>query len=402
MHTQSEGKARKASDFTNSIGVNTHFGYGWSSYKFWEERLCPRLLELGVKHIRDGTYSADVVDKYKDVGNHGIRLLFITRAKDAAAKAKAIGPMLWGMEATNEPDIASWNPDPSKPWQLSATLEQQNLYKNIKGDSATNHLPVVGVSLANIRNSPAILGDISQWMDYGNIHPYAAGDHPSLHWGWGLSMDDALANATLVSKDKPIIATESGYHNQVGNRNHPGVPKTAAAIYHLHLPFVYFNKGIVRTYKYEFLDLNPDPHFYDMECHFGLIRADGTAKPSFSALKNLLTVLRDTEVDFVPQPLEFDYTIVGEANNFQHTLLQKSDGSWWLALFEVVKVFDLETLQDIQIPPKSLKVTLGKKAKEINVYVPNISIDKQQTFTNQKEFTFDAGPELVLLEIKMK
>lgn len=402
LHVKSGGTARKASDFTNSIGVNTHFGYGWSSYKFWEERLRPRLLELGVKHIRDGTYNANVIAKYKDVGNHGIRLLFITRAKDAAAKAKAIGLMLWGMEAANEPDIAAWNPDPSKPWQISATNEQQNLFKSIKSDPATKHLPVVSVSLTNLQNSPAILGDISQWMDYGNIHPYAAGDHPSRHWGWGLSMDDALERAKLVSKDKPIIATECGYHNQMGNRNHPGVSETAAAIYHLHLPFVFFNKGIARSYKYEFLDLNPDPNFDDMECHFGLIRADGTAKPSFTALKNLLTLLHDTETDFTPQPLDLSYTVVDRANNFQHTLLQKHDGSWWLALFEVVKVFDLETRQDIPTPPKSLQVTLGKKAKEINVYVPNKSIDKQRTFNSQKQFTFEAGPELVLLEIKMK
>ena len=45
--------ARRADDFFNSIGVNTHFGYGDTNYRLYEERLKPRLLELGVKHIRE-------------------------------------------------------------------------------------------------------------------------------------------------------------------------------------------------------------------------------------------------------------------------------------------------------------------------------------------------------------
>ena len=55
---------RRAYDFVNSIGVNTHFGYYDTQYGLYEEVLRPRLLELGVKHIRDGTFNDDVARKY--------------------------------------------------------------------------------------------------------------------------------------------------------------------------------------------------------------------------------------------------------------------------------------------------------------------------------------------------
>lgn len=133
-------KPRKAGDFVNSIGVNTHFGYYDTTYGKYEQILKPRLLELGVKHIRDGTYNQDVVRKYREVGQAGIRLLLITSSDRAVSQAKAIGDMLWGVEAVNEPDMRRYEGG----WVKFACREQQNLYQAIKRDSELNHLPVVG------------------------------------------------------------------------------------------------------------------------------------------------------------------------------------------------------------------------------------------------------------------
>ena len=80
-------KSRRASDFVNSIGVNTHFGYYDTTYGKYEEILKPRLLELGVKHIRDGTYNDDVARKYREVGQAGIKLLLITSSDRAVGRA---------------------------------------------------------------------------------------------------------------------------------------------------------------------------------------------------------------------------------------------------------------------------------------------------------------------------
>ena len=361
-------KPRKAGDFVNSIGVNTHFGYYDTTYGKYEQILKPRLLELGVKHIRDGTYNQDVVRKYREVGQAGIRLLLITSSDRAVSQAKAIGDMLWGVEAVNEPDMRRYEGG----WVKFACREQQNLYQAIKRDSELSHLPVVGLSLANIRRSPSELGDISQWMDYGGMHPYAAGEYPSKHWGWGMSMESALGEARKVSGDKPLLVTECGYHNRIAEKGHPGVSEQAAAIYHLHLFFIYFNQGVERSYKYELLDLKDDKGMSDKECHFGLVRSDGSVKPSFTAIKNLIWLLDDEKKDF--RCRDFEYAIESDAV-IRTTLLQKSDGSWWLALMREVDVFDLKSGQDVSVEPIKVSVKFARKM-DVCCYKPNLSVEQ--------------------------
>ncbi len=388
--------ARRADDFFNSIGVNTHFGYGDTNYRLYEERLKPRLLELGVKHIReDGRFGwrPDVIAKFREVGAHGIKMLVIARAEGVRKLVEDLGDMLWGLEGENEPDI-SRSAYPT--WPEYARKQQQKLYDTIK--SAYSWLPVVGVSLANCRDSPARLGDISDLMDYGSIHPYAAGQPPMNHWGWGMSMNTALEKARIANGDKPLIATECGYHNRIGNKGHPGVSEKAAAIYHVCLPFVYFNQGIVRSYKYEFLDLRSDPDNEEMEYNFGLIRWDGTPKPSFYALKNLLAIVKDSDdpEDFSPGSLSF---AIEAPERVYSTLLQKSDGSFWLALFRNVTVYDTEKLKDIEVEPIEVSLRLRKKAREIEVYVPNNSDQPSMEFRNSRRLSLPLGKELVILKI---
>lgn len=389
-------KPARAWDFINSIGVNTHFGYYDTQYGRYEEVLKPRLLELGVKHIRDGTYNDDVVRKYKEVGTAGVRLLLITQADKASAQVKAIGPMLWGVEAVNEPDGGR----ASGTWEQAARREQQRLYEAMKTDAALRSVPVVGISLANIKESPAQLGDISQWMDYGGMHPYAAGQHPCNHWGWGMPMADAIATARKVSGTKPMLVTECGYHNKENNPNHPGISERAAAIYHIHLPFVYFSQGIVRSYKYEFLDLKSDVGMTDMECHFGLVRSDGSVKPSFTALKNLLQLLNDTDKSFTLQPLPVQITAPDEAQ-VQSTLLQKSDGSWWLALFRNVTVYDLKNRRDVDVASVPVKLRFDRNVNT-RLYCPNESAKAFLSVDRKKELSFELGAEAVLVEIKSR
>ena len=384
-----------AHSFIHSVGVNTHFGYYDTRYGLYEEVLKPRLVESGIKHIRDGTYNGDVLRKYRDIGTYGIRLLLITQSGKAVEQAKAIGPMLWGVEAVNEPDRGR------RPctWEETARTEQQRLFNAMRSDEATRHIPVTGISLANIKESPGLLGDLSPYMDYGGMHPYAAGQHPFRHWGWGLGMEEAIRTGRLVSKEKPLLVTECGYHNKENNPNHPGVSEKAAAIYHLHLPFVYFNQGIVRSYKYEFLDLKPDDGFTDMECHFGLVRADGEPKPSFHALKNLLSLLSDSGSDFRTVPLT--YRIDAPAGSgLQHTLLQKSDGSWWLALFRTVDVYDLKHQEDIPVATVPVTLTFSRKPASVNVYRPNTGTGSIRSVARRKQLTLDLGAELLLLEIR--
>ena len=81
------------------------------------------------------------------------------------------------------------------------------------------------------------------------------------------------------------------------------------------------------------------------------------------------------------------------------TLLQKSDGSFWLALFRNVTVYDTEKLKDIEVEPIEVSLRLRKKAREIEVYVPNNSDQPSMEFRNSRRLSLPLGKELVILKI---
>src|SRR5581483_5657888 len=134
-------------------------------------------------------------------------------------------------------------------------------------------------------------------LDIGNFHPYAGGKEPT-SGGWGISMDRAIVEERKVCGDKPIWATECGYHNRIEEKGHPGVSELAAAKYFPRLHFLMFNKGVGRSYSYELADQKPDDPTTTMEQHFGLLRHNGSPKPAFDALRNLIALLRDPGPEF--------------------------------------------------------------------------------------------------------
>lgn len=95
---------RHADDRSHFVGVNTHLGYYDTTCCDYEGILKPRLLEPGVRHIRDGTFKEDVLRKYLDLGQHGIRLLLITDSKRAVEQARKLGTMRFAIEGVNESD----------------------------------------------------------------------------------------------------------------------------------------------------------------------------------------------------------------------------------------------------------------------------------------------------------
>lgn len=384
--------ARAADAFVDFFGVNTHLGYYDTAYRDYEGIVKPRLLELGVRHIRDGTFSDDVLGKYVDLGQHGIRLLFITDSKRAVERAQKLRPVLFAIEGGNEPDGREGD------WVAHTRAEQQKLYEAVKGDPATRDLPVAVSSLANLRGSPAKLGDLRLYLDFGNIHPYAAGNPPSRHWGWGLSMDQAILEARKVSAEKPILVTECGYHNRMEEKGHPGVSETAEAKYLPRLLFVYFNRGMTKAYKYELLDEKPDPAFSDMERHFGLVRTNGIPKPCFIALKNLLHLLADPGAPVPTGSLAFQLS--GATNNLCHTLLQKRDGAFWLALFHEAVSYDTKTRQDLSVPPEPVTLDLPWASPEIRLFRPNSSPEAVERVSGAREIKLQVPDEVLLIEIQ--
>jgi hypothetical protein len=169
-----------------------------------------------------------------------------------------------------------------------------------------------------------------------------------------------------VVGSRPLVATETGYHTATAwTGEHPAVSEQAMARYVPRLFLEYFDAGISRTYLYELIDEGTSN--VDREQKFGLLRADGTEKPAYGALRNLIAVLRDPGAGFTPG--ELDYTLSGDTTGVETTLLQKRDGRFYLVLWQEAASYDLVRKLEAQVPVKQVTLQLTRAAR-VRLFLP--------------------------------
>ncbi|WP_145271374.1 glycoside hydrolase 5 family protein [Tautonia plasticadhaerens] len=386
-------QARPADAFVDSIGVNVHLGNTDTIYRRYDEIIRPRLAELGVRHVRDGLRAErrDVIARLNDLTTLGIRSILIVSPEEAVEITRAASASTWAVEGRNEPDNKGGG------WEERTRQEQAALYRAIKGDPATDQLPVVISGMANTRDSPGKLGSLVESLDYGNMHSYPGGLPPT-SGGWGIPLSKAIAEARKVCDGKPIVATETGYHNRLAERGHPGVSETAEAKYLPRLLLTYFDHGIARAYLYEFADEKPDPEYGDKEQHFGLLRVDGTPKPAFVALKNLIALLADPGPAFEPGALA--HALEGDQQDIRRVLLARRDGTFDLILWQEVPSFDLSTREDIEVVPRALTLRLPAPVGRVEVYRPITSTEPDGRVEGRSEVPLRVPDDPLIVRIK--
>lgn len=366
------GQARSADDFVNSIGTNLHLSYFRTAYGTgWATIIKPKLLALGVRHVRDAGSVVDddhwmdvVYGRMKELADQGIRFDLIVGPPRGSQDYSTLDhlsrllqyaqPVVESFEGLNEHDL-SRRPD----WVSEVRSCQQALYTALKADPRTAGLPVYGPSIGHPNNA-AQVGDLSRWMDYGNIHPYPGGRPPLA------SLADHEDMLRAVTASRPLVATETGYHTATGwTGDHPPVSEGAMARYVPRLFLEYFDAGITRTFLYELIDEGTSNA--DREQKFGLLRADGSEKPAYTALRNLIAVVRDPGPAFTPGQL--DYSLSGDTTGVESTLLQKRDGRFYLVLWQETSSYDLVRKLESQVADRPLTLRLTRAA-EVRLFLP--------------------------------
>ena len=327
--------ARQADSFVDSIGVNVRLGHTDTSYRRYG-LVQQKLERLGVRHIRDGLNPGQpqVYEAWRSLARRGITLNLIVgdplqrwgvgplSTQLSLIKSAGITDALASLEGPNEYDNQG-----DRTWVPTLRGYQERLYRSVKGDPELRRFPVLGPSLVH-RDSRAQLGDVSRSLDFGNIHPYPGGRQPdrSAH------MSDELALAAGNSRSKPMQATETGYHNAVNSSDsHRPATERATGVYMPRLFLDYFRRGIARTYSYELLDHRSDGKRRDLEANFGLLRSDFSEKPAYTAIRRLTALLSDPGPAFRPSRL--GYSVKSGARGLRQVLLQKRDGTFYLALW---------------------------------------------------------------------
>ena len=410
--------AHSADDFVDRIGVCTHWGYPDTPYGYAYDQIKTLLGGSGLRHVRDG-FHPHLLDLYHA---YGIKATVGfgpgTPPAQAVAQIKANRALVDMAEGPNEVDVfASSAAYQGKTFPAGPIAFQTDLYQALKADPLTRDVGVVALSTAmsgsNLKLAPLPA------EDYVVMHSYAGGAPPetSLEGGYvpnTLNAERLLGpNAAL----KPIVVTESGYHTALNGGGgviagvQPGVSELAQAKYLPRHFALYFNAGIVRTITYEFCDefKNEDTN---AEAAFGIVHRDLTPKPAYTALKNLIGLLNESRWDpatqtwhrptFVPRAL--DFTLAADPKTLptlRHTLLQKSNGDYYLLLWQEVSSFDAARKQDITNPAVPVTLTLKMPALSAASYVPNQGTQAMQTWHDARTLTLSVPDEVLVVRLTL-
>lgn len=367
----------------------------------YRDVIVPRLVELGVRHIRDGNCPGrpDMDAKLKELaGRHGIRALVfndpvglsgtLTQMRDhaLALNQDPSRPILM-VEGPNEWDMRGWADWPKR--LHDATVEIWRLY-----EPTSSSLPVAGPSFARSFGNPSALAAreaaIPRYMQWGNLHSYTGGMAPDgpAGGGYGRPLDETIAEYRKLSGSDPLIAGETGY--TYGPGFNP-VSYRAAAKYFPRMFLTYLQKGIRRAYVYQLIET-------EAKHDFGLLNRDGSPRPPFGAIKSFIALLKDAGPSFQPGTLDFELT--GDLRNVQSFVLQKRDGTFFLALWQAVPSYDFASKRDLETTPRAVTLELTTPVRSARTYLPSTNgTAVQRSYDTPRRIEVSVVDHVLLIEL---
>lgn len=399
-------QARPVGTFLNSLGVNIHMSYGKTRYADANATVAA-LRQLGFTHVRENFRPDNVAERQRlaVLRDAGIRFnMLIPRpdqpdGKDPARSvdmiARNFADATSSIEGPNE-----FNNSKMTDWPARLRESQRVLRAAVASTPATRNIPVYGPSLVGYKmpkDAPKV-GDLSTSLDFGNVHSYPGGETPEQQVEQQLS-----TYGQYISKGKAGVATETGYHNATNNTRpsgHPSTTERTAGIYYPRLYLEYFRRGVAQTFGYELFDEGTTA---DQEDRFGLFRVDGSAKPAAVSLGNLTSILADdgpARSDSLPLGIADSD---GDAGDVRRVLLQKSDGTFYLALWRTASIAKpgagSASPVDKPITSSPLTVQLEKPVGSARAFRPSSGRDATDSWSATKDITTPVGPDVTLIEL---
>jgi hypothetical protein len=371
----------QADSFVDGIGVNTHFDYHGTPYDTNFVRVRTMLVNSGIRHIRDGgndtRASATLRSRYATLAADGITYEIGVNHGESDSyilSQIAVAPKAFMIEPDNEYDGSN---DPT--WVNVLRIFQQRLYADVKGSAFYNGVTVLGPSLVDDRNALR-LGDLSQYMDAGNVHIAPPGVNPG-----DSSLRNALSPEQALSGNKPIWVTETGYDSNISHRQ--ALPDDVIAKYDPRLIATWWQLGVRHVFFYQFSNMSAADSMFGFT---GLIDDNGNPKPQYTAIQSMISLLSDRGLSFTPR--QFAFTLSGSLSNVQHLTLQKRDGSTWLLLWIELPGYTWQTHTYTPVPPQSVSIQLATIPASATSYTYNadgtlqthsLSVDARNTISLQ-------------------
>ena len=358
LQSLSGEQALTAFQFTDSVGVNVHLAYGNTVYGTQFSQIMKSMIDLGVKHYRDGLNQYAPPFQYENaemLGKSGIKADWLMDINNSASVINSA--------YTNAPDATAAFEGPNEddagagPTILAF---MQLLHNTVHGNPATTAMPVTGPSFVQ-PSSFATQGNLSSLINFGNTHDYFGNRNPeTAPYGGGFyncggygGMQFDICLAQMISVGEPVVSTETGYQSGTG------LSDAIIGRYEVRTLFESLSLGVSRTYLYELID--------DPSGNWGLLTDSFSPRPAYTAIQNFLSLLRD--VNFA-QPGKLNYTLAGETQNVCQVLLQKSNGTFYLAIWIGVQDADPDNPSTIyNVAPQNVTLSVSAPIGGATTYV---------------------------------
>lgn len=377
---------RPADALVESIGFAVHIRYVVGTPEY-TDIVRPRLLKSGVRYIRDGGQGEAFYDHLNELAGYGIRSTMVIDPRDNLLPSNVVEDDILpiidsvvAIEGPNEWDVNSNLIYNGQNFPEGVRAYQNEMYEAVKSysDPRVQAVDVLSPSMAQPQNS-GTLGMVS--ADKGNLHSYQGGNEPTA------GLDLWLTETQKIVGNKPMVATETGWHYQSSCSGQPGVSEEAGAKYAARLYLDYFKAGVERTHLYN-LQL-------DTSC-WGLLRSDGTPYQAFYGIKNLISLMEDPGDSFGTGDLT--YTLSGNVTDLERAVLEKRDGRRYLVLWVNAKSYNPTQRRDIAVPEQQVSLSFDDSVGQVTSYLPTRSVDPVETYTGST-LTLGVSDELLVLEL---
>ena len=347
-----------ADAFVDSVGVDTHFNYGQSSYRSSYSAIRNALVNSGIRHIRDGSLGYSNPQALASLGQagvkHSVEFPVTATAAQITATLQGFAPYVDFVEPQNEYDEKNGG-DPN--WVANIVSEQKLLYTTVKSNPAFSSITVLGPALGHPWNA-AVIGPLDAYEDAGNEHDYTCNANPGTTTSTGIGpITTLLRNST---QSKPFWTTEVGYADNAAGWS-CATSDSIIAKFDPRTIAERWLSGEQRSYFYQFADTAPGKNYDSM----GLVTHSGEPKPQYRSIQSLLALLADPGSTFSPTPLTIG--LGGNTSNVQQIVLAKHDGSYYVLTWLEVPALSL-TGASLQVSPQTVSLVFPKTPSSLVQY----------------------------------
>lgn len=393
--TVSVTKAITASQFLDSLGINTHFNHTDKSSAYsYVTTMESELQYVGIRYARDYLASSlpTLQKVHQDIGTK-FDIIADANPLTEVPVLQANTALLEEVEGPNE--INNWPITYNGTTGITAaTSFQSDWYKKMKSTAGMSGFSFNNLTVSNTGYISQI-GNLATTCDYANSHIYpqfGSNATPSGDISWSTSTFGALAVG------KPQVVTEFGWWTQPMAY---GVPSSLQAKFTLNFFFDAFNLGIHRSYLYELNDEYVDTNNTSIEYHFGLFQADGTPKPAATAMNVMTTLLADPKPLTTTSGLALTISKASTAPTINSLLMQRGDGVFILALWQDPLLWDYSKLQSVPAAAQQALIDFGVTASAVQVFDPLVGTTATASYTTAHGFTQMVPDHPVFVFIKI-